>query len=227
MTNQASAETKALNRVEIFGPSFSNFVRSIMLLCEEYDIEYCTGLNFGGEVVELKSEQHFKLHPFGKFPVIKHQGVILAETASICRYLQATFLPDPLKHFSAHQMARIDAFSAIISIYIDKALVRDYLLEFAFPKGEQGNVRLDVVESMQPQAREALEIIASEIKHSDTLNNEQLSIADALVAPMLHYLSTLPAPFNLIDDFPIAYNYLSSLMARENVNKVLIAPKNW
>ena len=227
MTTQASSETQAFKKIEIFGPSFSSFVRSIMLLCEEYDIEYCTGLNFAGEVVEFKSEQHFTLHPFGKFPVIKHQALILSETASICRYLQATFLPDSSRYFSAHQMARIDAFSAIISIYLDKALVRDYLLEFAFPKGEQGNVRLDVIESMQPLAREALAIIENEIQHSDTLNNDKFSIADALLAPILHYLSNLPAPFNLIDDFPIAHNYLISLMARENVNKVLIAPKNW
>ncbi|MDO6447481.1 glutathione S-transferase family protein [Colwellia sp. 1_MG-2023] len=227
MTSQASAEIKAFNKVEIYGPSFSNFVRSIMVLCEEYQIDYCTGLNFAGEMVELKSEQHFKLHPYGKFPIVKHQTFILCETASICRYIQTTFMPKSSLNFTTHQMARIDAFSAIISIYLDKALIRDYLLEFVFPKGDQGNVRLDVVESRQQAAREALVIIENELQQSDTLNNEQLSIADVLLAPILHYLSGLPAPFNLIHDSLTVRNYLNSLMARESVNKILIAPKNW
>lgn len=227
MNQHSQAPSIDNKQIEIFGPSFSNFVRSIMLLCEEYQLDYCTGLQFSGELVELKSEQHFKLHPYGKFPIIKHQGLILCETASICRYLQATFMPKVSTCFSAHQMARIDAFSAIISIYLDKALVRDYLLEFAFPKGEQGKVRLDVVQSMQQPALDALSIIENELEHSDTLNNEQLSIADALIAPILHYLSTLPEPFNLIDRYPLIVKYLSALMVRENSKKVLTAPKNW
>lgn len=214
-------------KVEVFGPGFSNFVRSIMLLCEENAIEYTTGFTLSGQTIDFKSEQHFKLHPFGKLPVFKHQSLILTETASICRYIQTTFLEQSSLLFSPQQSARIDAFSAIISIYIDKALVRDYLLEFAFPKGEKGEVRLKRVHEMETPAREALKVIEQELMQGDTLNNEQISIADVLVAPMLHYLSNLPSPFNLLVEFPCINEYLQRLMKRDSFKKVLIAPKNW
>lgn len=227
MTKHSPAQSKENNKIEIFGPSFSNFVRSIMLLCEEKNIEYTTGLNFAGETIDFKSEQHYQLHPFGKLPVIKHNSLILSETSSICRYIQTTFSENSVSLFSAEQSARIDAFSAIISIYIDKALVRDYLLEFAFPKGEQGEVRLDAVEAMKKPAREALQVIENELLQGDTLNNQNLSIADVLVAPMLHYLSTLPSSFNLITEFPQAQAYLLDLMKRASFKKVLLPSKHW
>lgn len=227
MTNHSPANSQEHKQVEIFGPSFSSFVRSLMLLCEENNIEYTTGFDFAGETIEFKSEQHFKLHPFGKFPVIKHQGLVLTETASICRYIESTFIDNSKTHFSPLHSARIDAFSAMVSIYIDKALVRDYLLEFAFPKGEQGEVRIDVVKDMQKPAREALMVIENELLQGDTLNNEHLSIADVLVAPMLHYISALPTPFNLIGEFPKISKYLQRLMGRDSFKKVLVAPQNW
>ncbi|MDG1753000.1 MAG: glutathione S-transferase family protein [Thalassotalea sp.] len=227
MTKHFDTQSQENRQIEIFGPSFSNFVRSIMLLCEEKNIEYTTGLNFAGETIDFKSEQHFNLHPFGKFPIIKHQTLILSETASICRYIQSTFVDNASALFSPQQSARIDAFSAIISIYIDKALVRDYLLEFAFPKGDKGEVRFDVVKEMQKPALEALMSIENELTHSDTLNNEHLSIADVLIAPILHYVSVLPSPFNLVVDFPNIQDYLLRLMRRESFKKVLVAPRNW
>lgn len=222
-------EKTALNnkQVEIFGPSFSNFVRSIMLLCEEYEIEYTTGLEFSGETVEFKSEQHLQLHPYGKLPVLKHGELILTETASICRYIQTTFDGHLPSKFPIHQLARIDAFSAIVSIYIDKALIRDYLLEFAFPKGEAGEVRLDVAKEMQGAARVALSVIEGELLQGDALNNIHLSVADVLIAPMLHYISTLPASFNLLTEFPHTNQYLSQLMMRDSFNKVLVSKKKW
>ncbi|MEW6991070.1 glutathione S-transferase family protein [Colwelliaceae bacterium 6441] len=207
--------------VEIFGPSFSNFVRSVMLLCEEYGVEYTTGLNFDGKTIEYKSAEHLQLHPYGKFPLLKHDDLILSETASICRYIQTTFDQDIASKFSIQQLARIDAFSALISIYIDKAIIRDYLLEFAFPKGKEGEVRLDVAKEKQADVHKAFSVIERELSQGDSLNNEHLSIADALIAPMLHYVSTLPAAFNVLPEYQLTNRYLAHLMAKESVSKVL------
>ena len=57
-------------QVHIYGPSFSNFVQTVMLACEENDINYTTGFEIDGKDIVFKSEQHFSLHPFGKLPVL-------------------------------------------------------------------------------------------------------------------------------------------------------------
>ena len=209
-------------QVQIYGPSFSNFVRTLMLLCEEHNIIYSTGFELDEEKIEFKGEKHFALHPFAKLPVLKHGDFILPETASIARYLLKTFVKTG-NDTSIEQEAKIDAFSALASLYIDKAIVRDYILEFAFPKGEQGEVRLSVAKEAQSQVNEALSVISQTLADDNILNGKQLTIADMLLAPMLHYLSCLPKEFNLLPQHPKVEQYLTSLMARASCQKVLVA----
>jgi len=209
--------------VQIYGPSFSNFVRSAMLICEENGVSYNVGFEIDGRPVEFKSEAHLALHPYGKLPVLIHDDFILPETAAICRYIQTNLSSKETSELSAKQLARLDAFSALASIYLDKAIIRDYIIEFAFPKGENGDVRLDVVKQAQSGVRAALSVIEQELAKNELLNTQNFTLADALVAPMIHYISTLPSPFNLLEEFPVVNNYLTQLMTRASCKKVLIA----
>ena len=206
--------------IHIYGPSFSNFVRTVMLVCEEKKLAYSVGFEVAGKEVAFKSEQHLGLHPFGKIPVLLDKGLVLPETASICRYLDAdkTLQPDNSLAFARH-----DALCALISIDIDKILVREYLLEFAFPKGENNSVRFDVVKEVQPKVATTLAIIEKMLDEENSLSSEQFTIADALLAPILHYISCLPAGFNLLTDFPKVEQYLADLMTRPSCQKVLLA----
>lgn len=209
-------------KIEIYGPSFSTFVRSIMLLCEEYGVQYTHGFEFDGVKVDYKSEEHLVLHPFAKFPVIKHGDVILSETASICRYLQAIFDEKEVDNLPVATRAHMDAFCAILSISVDKALIRDYLLEFSFPKGEGESIRFDRVKKCQPQAHTALKVIENELVNGCALGRDKLSIADVLVAPMLHYLSTLPPTFELVSEYPKLVDYFSTLMHKPSFQQILV-----
>lgn len=212
--------------VHILGPEFSNFVRSVMLICEENNIGYSTGFNVKGKKVDFKSEEHFKLHPYGKLPVLIDNDVIIPETASICRYLLANFPCRQTVEKNQADIARQDSFCAIASIYIDKAILRDYLLEFVFPKGENGEVRLNVVKEAQVEVHKALTVIEQTLHNEDILGAEILSIADALVAPMLHYITTLPAEFNVLPAYEKTSNYLAKLMLRPSCKKILVAKQD-
>ncbi len=210
-------------QVHIYGASFSNFVRSVMLVCESNNINYTAGFEVAGKEVPFKGEQHFLLHPFGKFPVLVEGDIALPETATICRYLD----PDKkLQPTNSREVAMHDAFCALISIYIDKALVRDYLIEFAFPKGENNKVCLDRVKSAIPKANDALKVIAEQLEKTGIIGGEQLTIADMLLAPMLAYLSSLPQSFNLLPNYPNVAAYLTRLMSHTSCQKVLKPAKS-
>ena len=209
-------------KVHIYGPSFSNFVRTVMLVCEEKKLAYSVGFEVAGKEVSFKSEQHLSWHPFGKIPVLLDKGLVLPETASICRYLDADKALQPDNNLA---VAKHDALCALISIDIDKVLVREYLLEFAFPKGENNSVRVDVVKDVQPKAATTLAIIEKMLDEENSLSSEQFTIADALLAPILHYISCLPAGFNLLTDFPKVEQYLADLMTRPSCQKILLAKK--
>ena len=210
--------------VHIFGPTFSNFVRTVMLVCEEKRIAYTVGFTVDGCEITFKGEQHLNWHPFGKIPVLleskAHVDLALAETASICRYLDTD---KQLQPSNSQDYAKHDALCALISIDIDKVLVREYLLEFSFPKGENKSIRFDVVKDAQPKAATTLAFIEKMLGEDTALSSEEFTIADALLAPMLHYISCLPTGFNLIADFPRVEQYLADLMTRPSCQKVLIS----
>jgi glutathione S-transferase len=212
--------------VHIYGPTFSNFVRTVMLVCEEKQIDYTVGFEVDGSEVTFKGEQHRNWHPFGKIPVLLESKLetelALAETASICRYLDTD---KKLQPSNSQDYAKHDALCAIISIDIDKVLVREYLLEFAFPKGENKSIRFDIVKEVQPKAAATLAIIEKMLNEDTALSSQEFTIADALLAPMLHYISNLPAGFNLIVDYPKVEQYLANLMTRPSCQKILIAKK--
>lgn len=209
--------------VHIYGPKFSNFVRTVMLVCEEKQIAYTVGFKVDGSEITFKGEQHLNWHPFGKIPVLleskPHINLTLAETASICRYLDTD---KQLQPSDSQDYAKHDALCALISIDIDKVLVREYLLEFAFPKGENKSVRFDVIKKVQPKAAATLAIIEKLLNEETALTSQKFTIADALLAPMLHYISGLPAGFNLIADYPKVEQYLTDLMTRKSCQKILI-----
>ncbi len=48
--------------IEIYGPSFSSFVRFTMIASEEKNIAYEIKL------LDMKSAENYENHPFGKFP---------------------------------------------------------------------------------------------------------------------------------------------------------------
>lgn len=217
--------TSSIDSIEILGPNFSNFVRSVMLVCEKKQIPYTTGMIFNKEEIKLKSEAHLKLHPFGKVPVIKHNDITLYETAPILRYLDAIASTPKLQPEGLVEQAKCDQLCAAISIYIDKAILRDVLIEFAFPKGENASVRLDRVEQKMPAAIDALTIMSNQLGSKQFLLGDTFTLADALFVPILDYTDRILIAQNALGDFPNLVNYLNYIRATPEGKKVLTQPE--
>ena len=62
----------------------SPFARAVLATLEEKETAYTVVAVAPGT---LKSEAHLALHPFGRVPVLEHDGFRLYETQAILRYL--------------------------------------------------------------------------------------------------------------------------------------------
>lgn len=100
--------------------------------------------------------------------------------------------------------------------------MRDYLLEFAFPKGEGGTVRADRVKEAEPEVMRALALLEAQLGDRDYLVTDRFTMADALAAPMLDYLFDLPAASTLMAQTPRLRAYVERLRARPSAAEVLI-----
>ena len=74
--------------LEIMGVPFSNYVRSIRMLCEEKGITYKLTPS------RPQSPEVQAIHPAGQIPVMRHGNVTLFESKAIATYIDRTF-PGP------------------------------------------------------------------------------------------------------------------------------------
>lgn len=209
--------------VHILGPQFSTFVRSVQLCCEEKSIPYTLGMSINGNAIDLHSSEYLRINPFGKVPILLHGEHQLCETASICRYLDEAFEGYQLQPEAAWERALVDQFSAWLSIYVDEAIVRRYLLEFYFPKGENGTVRKDYIRAAEPEVARMLSLLELQLTKQPYLVTESFSVADALVAPMLDYLGKLPPAAPLLQKTPHLSAYLKRIQDRPSARNVFVA----
>jgi len=208
-------------QVHIFGPTFSSFVRSVMLCCEEKGIKYGVGMILNGTNVAFKSAEHLQLHPFGKVPVLLHGDKALYETCTICRYLDRVFDGPVLQPREPYPRALVDQCSAVLATYVDRALVRKFLLELAFPKGEHNSVRWDVVEAAQPAVETTLQWLEGQLGSRAFIAAEEYSMADAILIPMLDYLAGVPMADELLPPGTLLHDYLLAMRQRPATRKVL------
>lgn len=203
--------------VHIVGPRFSTMVRSVMLCCEEKGVSYSVGLS--SQVMEEPAAR--ALHPFTRIPILLHGDFHLVETGPICRYLDGAFPGLKLQAADVLQQAEQDQWTQVLSLYIDELIVRKYLLEFAFPKGEKGAIRQDVVAKNTPGVLEALSVIEEQLGVHEFFCGDTFSTADAVLIPMLDYLTKLPTAEQLFADRPKSAAYILEMQQRDSCQRVL------
>ena len=206
-------------QVKIFGPTFSTFVRSVMMACEEKHISYEVSNHIDGQEVAFKSDQHRELHPYSKFPVLLTEHGPIAETITILHYLDRLDGEAMLFPGDSYEQAFVEQWSSIVAIYIDQAIVRNLLLEFAFPKGEGGTVRQDKVEEAMPEVRRALAVLSEQLQGKAYLCGDQFTAADLILIPILDYLVKIPLP--IMAEFPSLLEYQENMNDRDTVRSVL------
>jgi glutathione S-transferase len=206
--------------IHIVGVAFSNLVRSVLICCEEKNIPYTSGMTYQGQPIGLRSDELKALNPIGKIPVLVQDDFILSETQSILRYLDDQFATS-LQGINAQQRALIDQWCAVFNHQTDLIFVRQYLLEFVFPKGENGQLRDDVVQAATPAVKKHLALLSAALGNKDYWVGDQLSLADLLLLPMLDYLLALPHGQALFDNAQNLIHYVEQLRLRPSCIKIL------
>lgn len=206
------------NAVHIVGPRFSTMVRSVMLCCEEKGVSYSVGTS--SQTMEEDAAR--ALHPFARYPILLHGDFHLVETGPICRYLDSAFPGVTLQVADVLQQAKVDQWTQVLSLYIDELIVRKYLLEFAFPKGEKGAIRQDVVVANTKGVLHALLVIEDQLGASEFFCGDTFSTADAVLIPMLDYLTKLPTVELLFAGKPKSAAYILEMQQRDSCQRVLL-----
>ncbi|MFV0455959.1 MAG: glutathione S-transferase family protein [Pseudomonas sp.] len=208
--------------LNIYGPAFSTLVRSVRLYCLEKGLTAKSGMSVDGQPVPPRSTEHFALHPFGQVPVLLHDGNRVFETLAICRYLDRAFPGSSLKPEDAASQTLVDEWVSALITTVDARLIRNYLLQVGGPR-----VAEPLADSALAQAEHAVDrtlaVLDDELGERDFFCGVRYSLADALLTPMLDYLTRVPGR-EWLAGRPGLEAYLQRMRQRPSGQEVLVAP---
>jgi glutathione S-transferase len=141
-------------------------------------------------------------HPWGKIPVLKLGDVTIFETSAILRYVDEVYPGPALMPSDPMQRAKAEQWISAFNAYLDRAFVRDYILQYLFPSGPEGQPDRDKIAAVVPQIRKGLAMLEEAYGDGDYLVGEAVSLPDLLIAPSMAYLGLFPEGKELLSHFP-------------------------
>jgi glutathione S-transferase len=154
------------------------------------------GADFRLQPVEprsIKNPPHLALHPFGRVPVLEHDGFTLYETQAILRYLERVLPRPALIPGDAKQAARMDQILCIADWYLHQGVTNVIGFQrIVGPRilGLTPDER--AIEEAMPRAHAVLTELARLLGAKRFLAAEEPTLADILVASQMDFLAQTP-----------------------------------
>lgn len=178
-----------MNELTLYGFDASTYVRTVRMLLAEKGAEY-QQVPVNVLAGEPRQPEHLARHPFGKVPVLDHDGMRILETCAIAPYLDE-ILPGPsLIPDNARDRARMHMTMGIIDAYGYNALlgVAAYHLFPDFIGGQNEDARRQCIETSKLVLTELMKIRGED----PFLAGTSLTLADFYLAPICFYIGLTP-----------------------------------
>jgi glutathione S-transferase len=183
--------------ITLWGFDGSTYVRTVKMVLAEKGVTDIHQVPLNVLAGEPKAPEHLERHPFGKVPVLDHDGMRILETAAIARYLNDVLPGKSLVPTTPKDRARMDMIVGITDSYGYGALVGGVAAYHLFPDfigGKNDAMRAAGLAN----GRKVLEL-AMQTKGASPFIAGDLSLADLFLAPILFYVSLTPDKDALFD----------------------------
>lgn len=188
-----------MSDIKLWGFDGSTYVRTVKMLLAEKGVTDIEQVQLNVLAGDPQTPEHLERHPFGKVPVLDHDGIRILETSAITRYLNDVLPGKSLVPSAPKDRARMDMVVGIADSYGYGALlggVAGYHLFPDFVGGKNEEARKAGIEN----GRKVLELAMKTKGTSDFIAGD-LSLADLYLAPILAYVSMTPDK-NAVFDVP-------------------------
>ena len=168
----------------------SPFGRAVLIAFEEKGAPYRLAAVTPGA---LRSPEHTARHPFARVPVLEHDGFRLYETQAILRYLDRVLPAPPLTPADARRAARMDQLMAINDWYLFQGVANVIGFQRVVGPRLLGLTPDEAaIAAAMPKARTVFAELSALLGQQPFFAGEAFTLADALLAPQLDFLSVTP-----------------------------------
>jgi len=186
-----------MSKMTLWGFDGSTYVRTVKMLLSEKQFTDFEQVPVNVLAGEPKQGEHLARHPFGKVPVLDHDGLRILETSAIVRYLNDVLPGKSLVPATPKDRARMDMIVGLVDSYGYGALVGGIAAYHLFPDfvgGKNDTMRQAGIAN----ARKVIEF-AMKTKGTSACIAGELSLADLFLAPIVFYVSLTPDMASLLE----------------------------
>jgi glutathione S-transferase len=179
----------------VMGTERSSYVQSVRFAFAE------KGIAYQHQSIAPRTPEILAQNPFGKVPVFRCGELSLYESSAILHYINEVFPGPALMPEAPAARAKAEQWISVINCYAYRAIVQDFILQHIFPRGADGKPDMSVVAAAEPEIKKNLAAIDAAYGASDYLVENQFSLPDILLAPIVRYLGMAPGGAELLAPF--------------------------
>ena len=179
-----------MSGITLWGFDGSTYVRTVKMLLAEKGVTDFKQVPLNVLAGEPKQPEHLERHPFGKVPVLDHDGMRILETSAITRYLNDVLPGKSLVPGTPKDRARMDMIIGLIDSYGYGSLIGGVAAYHLFPDfvgGKNEGMRTEGLKNGRTMIA-----LAMAAKGASPFIAGELSLADLYLAPIAFYLSLTP-----------------------------------
>jgi len=184
----------------VHGIPGSPYVRMPLLTCEEKGAPYrLAAMQFG----QNRTPDYLAKQPFGRIPVIEHDGFWLYESAAIIRYIDQVFDGPRLTPAEPKRQARMNQVMGIVDWYVMPTVTagigwnRIIAPLIGRPVDEQ------VVANAIPGATTCIRALEELLGNQAFMTGDAISLADLMLIAHLELFPTTPEGAQILRDSPL------------------------
>jgi glutathione S-transferase len=193
----------------------SPFARAVLATLEEKALAYRLAPVAPGT---FQSPQHLARHPFGRVPVLEHDGFVLYETQAILRYLDRIEPSPALTPADPKRIARMDQVMNINDWYLFHGVGNVIIFQRVVGPKVMGLAPDEaVIAAAMPRARTVFNELARLLGEQHYFAGGGISLADLMVAPAVAFFTATPEWAELGAPHPNLVAWLSRMEARPSM----------
>jgi glutathione S-transferase len=203
--------------LSVIGDPRSTYVRTVRMALAE------KGLKYTYDPAPPHSDPVNAISPYGRVPVFRDGETGLFETSAIVRYLDESFDGTPLVAGNPRLRAQMEQWVSMINCHGYDAMVRRYVLQYVFPRGEGGAPDRKTIDTALPEVEHLLATLDKTYGERNFLVGDAPTMADLFLAPIVFYLGMFPESKSLLEKFPNLRRAHAAIGERESFKST--APK--
>lgn len=203
-------------KLVINGQPQSPYVRAARMCCIEagvgHDLRPVADGSFDDIRAALQTVSYRKMHPFAKMPSLEDGERIVFETSAIGRYVSTKFGSGCLVPDDFDEAIRMEQWVSAINCYIIPDTGRLFIGPYIFSDEPD----LEAVERDKPILRAHYEIVDRALENRTFLAGNSVTIADLLLASLLHIVGQLPGGLALFEGLPNLERWWLAVSTRQS-----------